>query len=147
MLEYSLQDHRITECFELERTINIIQFQPLYHGQECHMLDHVVQSPIQPALEHLRNFFIRSCEFSGFRLTCRTNTALLMFLFSISPSSFLQTSLLSPNFLLKHFSLQSLSLSWSLVSLKSKVFFTTPVVLIKVIRKYYSSTANPTDTN
>lgn len=45
------RSHRIIEWVGLERTLNIIQFQSQYCGQNCHPASQAAQAPIQPGLQ------------------------------------------------------------------------------------------------
>ena len=52
--------HRIVEWFGLEETLKIIYFQTSCHGQGCHPLCWVAQSPIQAGLELFQEWDIHS---------------------------------------------------------------------------------------
>lgn len=49
---------RITEWLLLERTLDVTQFQPLYHGQGSNPLDHISQGTILTGFEHSQGWEI-----------------------------------------------------------------------------------------
>lgn len=60
---------RIIEWLGLGRTLKIIYFQPLWHGQDCQPLNQVAQGPIQLGFKHLSGLGISSLSSLYFSLS------------------------------------------------------------------------------